>query len=315
MTSFSGNILSYVLARSIFNSSQRSDFLGLGCPVYCNNISGVKADTVTVFKPKIKRVLVGEHSDELSSDKIEIPINQKFQRKYFIPMEIFLKSDIDVIDICRAYFSGQFRVDVSNAIGSYINTNATTLNRSTTYPATNNAEFLGSALTYLQINDIGNKERIYKYANGAPVVFSNIVNQFNAEVPFKPQATIEGDLFNLYEQKFTTVQDNKSALYYVEKPVIIFCDKDQLRSFYNDLATKTIDYKTADKFDIGYYPYNVANIEGPVVGKADNFAICYTTPQIKVYPSNDEIGYYVQCEIDYGVYPMSEPSIFEITSA
>ena len=90
---------------------------------------------------------------------------------------------------------------------------------------------------------------------------------------------------------------------------------DELVSFYNDLAAKTIDYKIADKFDVGYYSYQVTAVTGPVVGKADDFAVCYTSPKIEVVASDTEFGYNIKCEIDYGVYPINAPAIFQITTA
>lgn len=100
MTSFSGNLLSHVLARAIFQVSERNDLCAFVTPVYCPDINGVRADTVTTFKPKSPTY----GSDyTLDANSIKIDIDQEFEQSYTIPYEQLLKSEFDLVDICKNF--------------------------------------------------------------------------------------------------------------------------------------------------------------------------------------------------------------------
>ena len=312
MTAFSGNLLSHILARSIFSSNDRTDFMAYATPVFCPDINGVKADTVTIIDPKV------DSNNIITSNKYEVDLNQTFNATFKVPIEDIMKAQFDVYELCRAFFAGQFRVAVSNAIKLYVETNEDALaDLTTNYPSTNLMEFIGNVLAYYQVEDVGDKARIYKYNNGAPIVFTNKINQFDAERPFKPQSEAESNMYDMYMNmmsKFTDVNSGESALYYIEKPTIIFPTITMLREFYTEVAKKNIDRNVAlEKFCIGFAG-KTTTMTNPVVGKNDNFAVCYTTPRIEVVQSTSEFCNYIKCTIAYGVYPIGSTPVFEITT-
>ena len=309
MASFSGNILSHVLTRSIFNSNDRTDFLAYATPVYCPDINGVKADSVTIIDPKV------DSNKIITSNKYEVDLNQKFSATIKVPLEDIMKARVDVYKLCESFFAGQFRVQVSNSIKQYIELNASALaDLTTNYASTDLATFVGNALTYYQVEDVGDKQRIYRYSNGAPIVYTNSINQFDAEIPFKGINQEETDMMSMYMSHFSDINNNQPALYYIEKPTIIFPTVAMLKKFYTEVVKKNIDKKVAlEKFEIGYAG-NTTTLTNPVVGKNNNFALCYTTPRISTIASTSEFAVLVKCEIDYGVYPIGTTPIFEITT-
>lgn len=309
MTSFSGNILSHVLARSIFSSSDRTDFLAYATPVYCQDINGVKADSVTIIDPKV------DSSNVLGSNKYEVDLNQKFSATIKIPLEDIMTAKVDVYKLCESFFAGKFRVQISNSIKQSIETNKDTLaDLTANYTSTDLATFVGNVLAYYQVEDVGDKQRIYRYSNGAPIVYTNSINQFDAEIPFKGINQEETDMMSIYMSTFSDINSNQPALYYFEKPTIIFPTVAMLKKFYTEVVKKNIDKRVAlEKFEIGYAG-NTTTLTNPVVGKNNNFALCYTTPRISTIASTSEFAVLVKCEIDYGVYPIGTTPIFEVTT-
>lgn len=311
MTSFSGNLLSHVLARAIFQVSERNDLCAFVTPVYCPDINGVRADTVTTFKPNSPTY----GSDyTLDASTIKIDIDQEFEQSYTIPYEQLLKSEFDLVDICKKFFVGQFTQVVNDYLMGYINANDTTLDAGADYAYADVPALFANAATYYQINQIGDKDRIYKYSNGAPVVYTNSVNKFDFNIPFdKPDGE---SLYQAYldyrAYSYPDINSNQSGFYYPDRPTVVFGTQADLQAAYLAIADKTVDRTFATSFEIAYCENELG---GVIVGKNDNFALCYTSPRIEIVKDTNGFNDIVKCAIYYGIKPINNPVILKKTIA
>lgn len=296
---FDKGLLSQILARAIFQKTERNDYLALCTPVYCPDIKGVKADKVTTFRPKYGSP---KAKFDIDSDLIEINLDTPFQCEVEIPYGVELKTEYDVLEVVKAYFWAQFGLQVNEQIRDYIEGYENNLKAGADYEYSNNAELLANVASYLEVENIGNIDRVYKYDFGAPVVFTNSLNEFDTKIPFDSQEEKE-----IYDQYLVKV--NTNTLYDFSSPLIVFRTLEDLKSFNTDLASKTISEKYACRYQIGYDETELVT-EGVIVGKKDNIALCYTKPRIAVLPSSSGYKDKVKCEIDYGFAVINKPIIF-----
>lgn len=309
MTTFNETVLSTILARTIMLPGTQTNFLGFCTPVFCANLNGIRANEVHIIKPNAPVNAEDETTkEEISSELIKVPLNKRFKMTLSIPTEVDLKSNFDLIEVVRSFFAGQFRIKASNAIEDYITTQAALLPNLCN--KVNNAVDLAQAITdsvyNYNINGTANKARVYKYSNGAPVVTSNNIGQFNAEVAFVTggnQDTNVNDFMTYFNNELAVINDNRPGLYYCcEKPKIIL-EQSEYKLFNENRFKKTYSEDYLENYEIGVTGQD-QNVTGrkylSIFGTNDCIAFCYTQPHIQIVRDNKQFGDLVRCEIYYG---------------
>ena len=304
MTTFNETVLSTILARTIMLPGTQTNFLGLCTPVFCANYNGIRANEVHIIKPNAPVNAEDETTkEEIESELITVPLNKRFKMTLSIPTEVDLKSNFDLIEVVRSFFAGQFRVKASNAIEDYITTQATLVPNfcNKIEGAADIAQAITDSVYNYHINGTANEARVYKFSNGAPVVYSTNVNQFNAEVAFTTQGEYENDVrdFMTYYQ---TIDSRSPGQVYATKPTFIF-EQSEYKLLGEKMLNKVYSDKYLEKYDIGVTGQN-QDVTGrkymSIFGTNDCIAFCYTEPRIQIVRDNKQFGDLVRCEIYYG---------------
>lgn len=222
---------------------------------------------------------------------INIDLNKSVSRDYFVPYEVELKSDADIMSVIKSDFAAYFKNRVSNEIVEQLVLLHTTNAISTINMGASLAATLGDVISTFISQGTGQKFSIYKYNNGAPVVYSEDSNQPN----------IDKDINQTTDMIFATKDDiNVPALYYVEQPTLILPN------------TTFAEYQTAlCNGDIKDYARKMINVETSIAnfgqlgegvfGTNDTFAVAFSAPSIKLVPDTNFYGYRLCCTMLYGV--------------
>lgn len=222
---------------------------------------------------------------------INIDLNKSVSRDYFVPYEVELKSDADIISVIKSDFAAYFKNRVSNEIYEQLKLLHSTGAISTINKGASLAETFGEVISTFVSQGTGQKYSIYKYNNGAPVVYSMDSNQPN----------IDKDINQNDGMTYAFKDDiNVPALNFIEQPTLILPNTtytDYQTELCNgnikDYANKMInvDTATADFSQLG---------EG-VFGTNDTFAVAFSAPSIKLVPDTNFYGYRLCCTMLYGV--------------
>lgn len=313
MSQFDESKLSRILARRIIAPEDRSQFLPLCTPIYCPDNNGVKASQVTIIDPNLntfyddadpdttRSKYIGSQINSATNEVaqqpnevqniINIDLNKSVSRDYFVPYEVELKSDVDIVSVIKSDFAACFKNRVSNEIFEQL----VALHTASTIPTINKgaslAATLGDVISTFISQGTGQKFSIYKYNNGAPVVYSEDSSQPN----------IDKDINQTTDMTFATKDDiNVPALYYVEQPTLILpnttfaeyqtalCNGD-----IKDYARKMVNVETATA--------NFGQLGEGVFGTNDTFAVAFSSPSIKLVPDTNFYGYRLCCTMLYGV--------------
>lgn len=222
---------------------------------------------------------------------VDIDLNKTLNLNYFVPHEVDLETDVDLMDIIKSDFAVEFK----HAVSTEIHTQLEALVAGNLLPkitmAATLSDALGSAISKVITSGTGQKFSIYKYSNGAPIEYIKRNNQPN----------IDKVIQDKYDFDLTTIDDiNVPALYYFEKPTLIL-DSNKFEDYQQGLCGGTIKEYVRDVIDVDTTANSMTNIGEGIFGTNDCFAVAFTQPSIKRKPSQDMFGDELYITIYYGV--------------
>lgn len=231
---------------------------------------------------------------------VDIELNKPLILKYFIPHEVDLETNVNLLDVIKSDFAVEFK----HAVSTEIHTQLEALVAGNLLPkitmATTLSDAIGSAITRIIKEGTGQKFSIYKYSNGAPIEYIKKNNQPNIDKVVDKQ-----DNF----MDYASIDDiDVPALYYFEKPTLIL-DNNKFEDYQQALCSGSIKTYVKDVIDVDTTVDSMTSIGGGIFGTNDCFAVAFTQPSIKREPSQDMFGDELYITIYYGVKLVSKANL------
>lgn len=230
---------------------------------------------------------------------VDIDLAEQLTVKYFIPNEVELKTNVDLVNFIKSDYAVKFKHAVSTKIHNQVQALVTGNLIPKVTMGTTLAETLGTVITKLIKDGTGQKYSIYKYNNGAPIEYINRNNQPNIDKVIQ-----ESPEFN-----YTSIDDiNVPALYYFERPSLIL-DNAKFEDYQQGLCGGTIKRYVEEKLNVDTTADTMTNIGEGIFGTNDCFAVAFTQPSIQRKPSQDMFGDELYITIYYGVKLVSKTNL------
>lgn len=237
------------------------------------------------FKPTVTR-----QPNEVQNI-INIDLSKSVSRDYFVPYEVELKSDADIMSVIKSDFAAYFKNRVSNEIYEQLKLLHTTNTISTINMGASLAETFGEVISTFVSQGTGQKYSIYKYNNGAPVVYSTSSNQPN----------IDKDINQSTDMLFATRDDiDVPALNFIEQPTLILPNT-TYTDYQTELCNGNLKTYTKDMVNVETATADFSQLGEGVFGTNDTFAVAFSSPSIKLVPDTNFYGYRLCCTMLYGV--------------
>lgn len=231
---------------------------------------------------------------------VDIDLTEQLTVKYFIPNEVELKTDVDLVNFLKSDYAVKFKHAVSTKIHDQVQALVTGNLISKITMGTTLAETFGTVITKLIKDGTGQKYSIYKYNNGAPIEYINRNNQPNIDKVIDKQ-----DNF----MDYAYIDDiNVPALYYFEKPSLIL-DNAKFEDYQQGLCSGSIKTYVEEKLNVDTTADTMTSIGEGIFGTNDCFAVAFTQPSIQRKPSQDMFGDELYITIYYGVKLVSKANL------
>lgn len=270
-------------------SNQNINLVGaLDIDLTQSNIDGVKLFALNITKQPgpIKNT-------------VDIDLDNQLVVKYFIPNEVELKTDVDLVNFIKSDYAVKFKHDVSTKIHDQVQALVTGNLIPKITMGTTLAETLGTVIAKLIKEGTGQKYSIYKYNNGAPIEYINRNNQPNIDKVIQ-----EGPEFD-----YAAINDvNVPALYYFEQPSLIL-DNAKFEDYQQGLCSGSIKKYVEEKLNVDTTADTMTNIGEGIFGTNDCFAVAFTQPSIQRKPSQDMFGDELYITIYYGIKLVSKTNL------
>ena len=276
-------------ATTVNTSNQNINLVGeLPIDLSQSDIDGVKLFALNITK-----------QPGTIKNTVDIELNKPLNLKYFIPHEVDLETNVDLLDVIKSDFAVEFK----HAVSTEIHTQLEALVTGNLIPkitmGTTLADTFGSVIARIIKEGTGQKFSIYKYSNGAPIEYIKKNNQPNIDKVVQEQSEIS----------YSTVDDiDYPALYYVEKPTLIL-DNNKFEDYQQGLCSGSIKTYVKDVIDLDTTADSMTNIGEGIFGTNDCFAVAFTQPSIKREPSQDMFGDELYITIYYGVKLVSKANL------
>ena len=230
---------------------------------------------------------------------VDIELNKPLNLKYFIPHEVDLKTNVDLLDVIKSDFAVEFK----HAVSTEIHTQLEALVTGNLIPkitmGTTLADTFGSVIARIIKEGTGQKFSIYKYSNGAPIEYIKKNNQPNIDKVVQDKSEID----------YASIDDiDVPALYYFEKPTLIL-DSNKFEDYQQGLCSGSIKTYIKDVIDVDTTADSMTSIGEGIFGTNDCFAVAFTQPSIKREPSQDMFGDELYITIYYGVKLVSKANL------
>lgn len=230
---------------------------------------------------------------------VDIELNKPLNLKYFIPHEVDLETNVDLLDVIKSDFAVEFK----HAVSTEIHTQLEALVTGNLIPkitmATTLSDAIGSAIARIIKEGTGQKFSIYKYSNGAPIEYIKKNSQPNIDKVIQDKS--EADYASIYDI-------DVPALYYFDKPTLIL-DNNKFEDYQQGLCSGSIKTYINDVIDVDTTADSMTNIGEGIFGTNDCFAVAFTQPSIKREPSQDMFGDELYITIYYGVKLVSKTNL------
>lgn len=250
-------------------------------------------DGVKLFTPNVTKQPNGV------KNTVDIDLTEQLTVKYFIPNEVELKTDVDLINFLKSDYAVKFKHVVSTKIHDQVQALVTGNLIPKITMGTTLAETLGTVITKLIKDGTGQKYSIYKYNNGAPIEYINRNNQPNID-----KVVQEAPEFD-----YASINDvNVPALYYFEQPSLIL-DNAKFEDYQQGLCGGTIKKYVEEKLNVDTTADTMTNIGEGIFGTNDCFTVAFTQPSIQRKPSQDMFGDELYITIYYGVKLVSKTNL------
>ena len=230
---------------------------------------------------------------------VDIELNKPLILKYFIPNEVDLETNVDLLDVIKSDFAVEFK----HAVSTEIHTQLEALVTGNLIPkitmGTTLADTFGTVIARIIKEGTGQKFSIYKYSNGAPIEYIKKNNQPNIDKVVQEQSEIS----------YASIDDiGYPALYYIEKPTLIL-DNNKFEDYQQGLCSGSIKTYVKDVIDVDTTADSMTSIGEGIFGTNDCFAVAFTQPSIKREPSQDMFGDELYITIYYGVKLVSKANL------
>ena len=230
---------------------------------------------------------------------VDIELNKPLILKYFIPNEVDLKTNVDLLDVIKSDFAVEFK----HAVSTEIHTQLEALVTGNLIPkitmGTTLADTFGSVIARIIKEGTGQKFSIYKYSNGAPIEYIKKNNQPNIDKVVQDKSEID----------YASIDDiDVPALYYLEKPTLVL-DSNKFEDYQQGLCSGSIKTYVKDIIDVDTTADSMTSIGEGIFGTNDCFAVAFTQPSIKREPSQDMFGDELYITIYYGVKLVSKANL------
>lgn len=233
---------------------------------------------------------------------VDIDLNNQLNVKYFIPSEVELETNVDLVDFLKADAAVKFKHEVSTKIHDQIQALVEGNLISQITMGTTLAETLGTVITKLIKDGTGQRYSIYKYNNGAPIEYITSNYQPNIDRVVDKQD-------NFYNYNYASIDDiNIPALYFFEKPSLIL-DNAKFEDYQQGLCDGSIKRYVEEKLNVDTTADTMTSIGEGIFGTNDCFAVAFTQPSIQRKPSQDFFGDELYITIYYGVKLISKANL------
>ena len=276
-------------ATTVNTSTQNINLVGeLPIDLSQSDIDGVKLFALNITK-----------QPGIVKNTVDIELNKPLNLKYFIPHEVDLKTNVDLLDVIKSDFAVEFK----HAVSTEIHTQLEALVTGNLIPkitmGTTLADTFGSVIARIIKEGTGQKFSIYKYSNGAPIEYIKKNNQ----------PTIDKVVQDKLEVDYASIDDiDVPALYYFEKPTLIL-DNNKFEDYQQGLCSGSIKTYIKDVIDVDTTADSMTSIGEGIFGTNDCFAVAFTQPSIKREPSQDMFGDELYITIYYGVKLVSKANL------
>ena len=234
------------------------------------------------------------------NNTVDIDLDKHLDLKYFIPTEVDLKTNVDLINFLKSDAAVAFKHAVSNEIHTQLEALVAGNLISKITMADSLSDTIGTVITKLIKDGTGQKFSIYKYNNGAPIEYIKKNNQPNID-----KVIDKSDDF----MNYASIDDVQvPALYYFEKPTLIF-DNAKFEDYQQGLCGGTIKRYVEEKLDVDTTADTMTSIGEGVFGTNDCFAVAFTQPSIQRKPSQEMFGDELYITIYYGVKLISKTNL------
>ena len=250
-------------------------------------------DGVKLFAPNITK------QPGTVKNTVDIELNQPLILKYFIPHEVDLETNVNLLDVIKSDFAVEFKHAVSTEIHTQLEALVTGNLLPKITMATTLSDAIGSAIARIIKEGTGQKFSIYKYSNGAPIEYIKKNNQ----------PTIDKVVQDKLEVDYASIDDiDVPALYYFEKPTLIL-DNNNFEDYQQGLCSGGVKTYVKDVIDVDTTADSMTSIGKGIFGTNDCFAVAFTQPSIKREPSQDMFGDELYITIYYGVKLVSKTNL------
>lgn len=230
---------------------------------------------------------------------VDIDLTEQLTVKYFIPNEVELKTNVDLVNFIKSDYAVKFKHAVSTKIHDQVQALVTGKLIPKITMGTTLAETIGTVITKLIKDGTGQKYSIYKYNNGAPIVYINRNNQPNID-----KVVQEAPEFD-----YASINDiNVPALYYFEKPSLIL-DNAKFEDYQQGLCSGSIKTYVKENLNVDTTADTMTSIGEGIFGTNDCFAVAFTQPSIQRKPSQEMFGDELYITIYYGVKLVSKANL------
>lgn len=231
---------------------------------------------------------------------VDIDLTEQLTAKYFIPNEVELKTNVDLVNFLKSDYAVKFK----HAVSTKIHDQVQALVAGNLIPkitmGTTLAETLGTVITKLIKDGTGQKYSIYKYNNGAPIEYIDRNNQPNIDKVIDKQENFIG---------YASIDDvNVPALYYFEQPSLIL-DNAKFEDYQQGLCSGSIKTYVKEKLNVDTTADTMTSIGEGIFGTNDCFAVAFTQPSIQRKPSQEMFGDELYITIYYGVKLVSKANL------
>lgn len=329
MTAFSESKLSKLLTRAIIAPEDRSPLLALATPIYCPDYNGVRAQSLNIIKPTAQKHYVqyqtitdGEPGEVTTSDTevsvggtlkvittiqdgettvtneftpdeniITINLNKSVKKRYSVPYELDLKTDVNLMNLIKADMLVEFKKAVNNELNLYITSNKSSITK--IEAGTSLADTIGNVITNYITKGTGCRFSIYGYDNGAPVSFITNENQLSFPQYIKSEGTENG---------IVSINDvNIPSMYYFANPSLILTDK-KFKELQTGLVNGTIKSYAREKLNFSNISTDISEIGTTgIAGSNDVIALAFTEPRITQSSNTNNFGYTISMECSFGI--------------
>lgn len=285
------SVIAYDVKIDNNHASNFVDKTGSGDTIKLDGVEPIDLSKSTINNTPLFNINITKQPGTIKNT-VDIELNNPLILKYFIPHEVDLETNVNLLDVIKSDFAVEFK----HAVSTEIHTQLEALVAGNLLPkitmATTLSDAIGSAIARIIKEGTGQKFSIYKYSNGAPIEYISKNNQ-----PSIDKVVDKQDNF----MDYASIDDiDVPALYYFEKPTLIL-DNNKFEDYQQGLCGGSVKAYIKDVINVDTTADSMTNIGEGIFGTNDCFAVAFTQPSIKREPSQDMFGDELYITIYYGV--------------